>query len=189
MKKKWIVIISIILLLVIGLIIGGVIFIKEFTKDREETLAIMEEIKVKYKDFSPLVEKFSEDRTNFYTAKEELFFLESIDGNREAINTLMTDYGNLVMSVHTSSDYLQENCKRNYASSSVNNTCNLFKQGYEAVMNYYITDIGVYNKLATEYNNWITENGLTVEPLSEIQLSLYDSYIDYDKDGSYLGGE
>lgn len=188
MKKKWI-IISVIVLLITGLTIGGVIFIKEFNEDKKKTLAIMEEIKVKYKEFSPLVEGFSEARTNFYTAKEELFFLESIDGNREAINTMMTDYNNLVMNVHNSSTYLQENCNRKYASSSVNNTCNLFKQGYEAVMNYYITDIEVYNTLVKEYSTWITENSLTVEPLSEQQFSLYKDYIDYDKDGSYLGGK
>lgn len=188
MKKKWI-IISIIILLIVGVVIGGTIFIKDFNEDKKKTLAIMEEIKIKYKDFSPLVENFSEARANFYTAKEDLFFLESIDSNRESINTLINDYNALVMNVHTSSTYLQENCNRKYSSSSVNNTCNLFKQGYEAVMNYYITDIGVYNTLVKEYNTWITENSLTVEPLTEQQFSLYENYIDYDKDGSYLGGK
>ena len=188
MKKKWIIIIGIIVLLITGLSISGVYFIKSFTEDRKETLAIMEEIKLKYNDFSPLVENFSESRAKFYTAKEDLFFLESINGNREAINTLMTEYNELVMNVHNSSTYLQENCNRKYASSSVNNTCNLFKQGYEAVMNYYMTDIEVYNTLAKEYNNWLTENNLTETPLQEQQFTLYQKYIDYDKDGSYLGG-
>ena len=188
MKKK-IIIISIVVLIVLGLIVGGTIFIKNFNEDKEKTLAIMEEIKVKYKDFSPLVESFSEARANFYTAKEDLSFLESINDNREEIDTLMSDYNALVMNVHTSSLYLQENCNRKYSSSSVNNTCNLFKQGYEAVMNYYITDIEVYNSFVQEYNEWITENNLTIEPLSKEQFSLYESYIDYDKDGSYLGGK
>lgn len=187
--KKRIITISAVILIVLGLIIGGAIFIKNFNEDKKKTLAIMEQIKVKYKDFSPLVENFSEERAKFYTAKEELFFLESIDDNREEINTLMSEYNALVMNVHTSSAYLQENCDRKYSSSSVNNTCNLFKQGYEAVMNYYITDIEIYNSLAQEYNEWITENDLAIEPLSKQQFSLYESYIDYDKDGSYLGGK
>ena len=187
--KKRIIIIGIVVLIIVGFIIGGAIFIKSFNEDKKKTLVIMEEIKVKYKEFSPLVESFSEARANFYTAKEDLFFLESIDDNREEIYALMSDYNNLVMNIHTSSSYLQENCSRKYSSSSVNNTCNLFKQGYEAVVNYYITDIGVYNSFVKEYNEWITENNLTIEPLSEEQFSLYESYIDYDKDGSYLGGK
>jgi len=188
MKKKVIIAIIIILFLA-GLVFGGYMFVKDFSEDQKQTLKIMDKIKEKYKDFSPLVEKFSESRTNFYTAKEELFFLESINDNRETINTMMTDYYNLVMEVHNSSTYLQENCAREYSNHSVNNTCNLFKQGYEAVMNYYLTDVEVYNKIVTEYNNWLTENSLTHEPLTMQEFSLYKSYIDYDNDESYLGGE
>lgn len=189
MKKKWVIISSIIVLIVAILVTCGTIFVKNFNEDKKKTLVIMEEIKEKYKEFSPLVEKFSEARANFYNGKEELFFLESINDNREAIAALMNDYETLVMNVHTSSAYLQENCDRKYSSSSVNNTCNLFKQGYEAVMNYYMTDIEVYNMLVQEYNEWITENNLAEEPLSKYQFSLYNAYIDYDKDGSYLGGK
>lgn len=186
--KKVIVIISVILVLA-GLGVGGYFFIKDFSEDQKKTLAIMDEIKAKYQEFSPLVEEFSDSRTNFHTAKEELFFLEYIEGNKETINTMMTDYLNLVMEVHNSSKYLQENCFRKYSNHSVNNTCNLFKQGYEAVMNYYMTDIKVYNSIASDYNNWLTENSIGLEPLVPIEFSLYESYIDYDKDGSFLGGE
>ena len=91
--------------------------------------------------------------------------------------------------MHDSSKYLQENCDRKYSSASVNNTCDLFKQGYESVVNYYLTDIEMYNKFVDEYNNWLTTNGMTLEPLTKEELSLYNSYIDYDKDGSYLGGK
>jgi len=188
MKKK-VIMILIIILVILGLGFGGYIFVKNFTEDQKKTLEIMEKIKEEYKSFSPLVEGFSEARTNFYTAKEELFYLESINDNRGTISTMMTSYNDLVMNVHTSSTYLQENCAREYANASVNNTCNLFKQGYEAVMNYYITDIGVYNSIVTEYNTWLTENSLTFEPLTLQEFTLYESYIDYDKDGSYLGGK
>lgn len=188
MKKK-VIIIAIIILIILGLALGGYIFVKNFTEDQKKTLEVMEKIKEEYKSFSPLVEKFSEARTNFHIAKEELFFLDSINDNKDTIITMMTSYNNLVMNVHTSSAYLQENCAREYANASVNNTCNLFKQGYEAVMNYYITDIGVYNSIATEYNAWLTENSLTFEPLTLQEFTLHENYIDYDKDGSYLGGK
>ena len=93
------------------------------------------------------------------------------------------------MTVHNSSEFLQKNCMRKYSNASTNNTCTLFKQGYEAVMNYYMTDIAMYNEFVSEYNTWLTENGVELEPLNKQQFSLYDSYIDYDQDGSYLGGK
>ena len=189
MKKKIIIIISILLLLLTGLIIGVVLFIKDFNEDRERTLKIMEEIKAKYNEFSPIVEKFSTERTNFYTAKEELFFLESVQANKETINNMLVNYKQIVIDMHENSTYLQENCNRKYSSSSVNNTCDLFKQGYESVVNYYLTDTDMYNKFVDEYNNWLTTNGMTLEPMTKEELSLYNSYIDYDNDGSYLGGK
>lgn len=186
--KKIVIIISIILV-VLGLVFGGVVFVKNFNEDQAKTLAVMEQIKEEYNNFSPYVEKFSSERTKFYTETEEMFFLENIDTNREAINQLLVEYNDIVMEAHDKSAYLRENCDRQYASSSVNNTCNLFKQGYEAIINYYITDIDVYNNVVEEYNNWLTENSLEQEPLAEIQFDLYKDYIDYDKDGSYLGGK
>ncbi len=189
MKKKYIIIICVVLVILIGLIVGGVFFVKSFNEDREKTLAIMDKIQEEYKSFSPLVEKFSDGRTYFYTAKEDLFYLESVEANKEAITTMMTNYNILVMDVHNKSEYLQENCDRKYSKATVNNTCDLFKQGYEAVMNYYQTDIKMYNTFVKEYNSWLTENAYTIEPLAEEDFSLYDKYIDYDKDGSYLGGE
>lgn len=189
MKKKWLIISSIIIVIVIGIITISVVFIKNFNEDREKTLKTMGEIKEKYKEFSPLVEAFSEERTKLYNAKEELFFLETVEENKDAIVNLMVGYNDLVMSVHNSSEFLQKNCMRKYSNASTNNTCTLFKQGYEAVMNYYMTDVAMYNEFVSEYNMWLTENGVELEPLSEQQFSLYDSYIDYDQDGSYLGGK
>lgn len=189
MKKKIIIIISILLLLLTGLIIGVVLFIKDFNEDREKTLKIMDEIKTKYNEFSPIVENFSKERTNFYTAKEELFFLESVQTNKETIVNMLVNYKQIVIDMHENSTYLQENCNRKYSSSSVNNTCDLFKQGYESVVNYYLTDTDMYNKFVDEYNNWLTTNGMALEPMTKEELSLYNSYIDYDNDGSYLGGK
>lgn len=187
--KKRIIIISIIIIIISVLVFGGYLFIKDFNEDKEKTLETMEKVKEEYKKFSPLVEKFSDARTNFYNTKEELFYLESINDNREQINTMMNYYNNIILEAHNTSKYLQENCVREYVSHSVNNTCNLFKQGYEAMMNYYKTDIELYNKMVTEYNNWLTENSYDIEPLTSLELTLHKNYIDYDNDGSYLGGK
>lgn len=188
-KKKWIIIGIVVVMVISILTVILTILIKNIEEDRENTLKIMDEIGIKYKEFSPLVEEFSKQRTSFYEAKESMLYLETVGENREAIEELLFNYNEIVMKVHNDSNFLQENCNRKYAKGSTNNTCDLFKQGYESVMNYYITDMNMYNTFVGEYNKWIEENEYQVPKLDEQMLSLYKNYIDYDKDGSYLGGK
>ena len=89
MKKKWLIISSVIIVIMIVIVTMGAIFIKNFNADREKTLKTMGEIKEKYKEFSPLVEKFSEERAKLYNMKEELFFLETVEENKETIESVM----------------------------------------------------------------------------------------------------
>lgn len=189
MKKKSKILIGcliIVLLILLGIFIYN--FVKNMEEDKKETLKTMEIIKEKYKTFSPMVEEFTKKRAAFYAMKDEKFYLENIEENQEEILNFMTEYENFVLNVHKQNDYLEKNCQRKYSDNRVNNTCNLFKQGYEAVMNYYMTDLKVYNEFVGSYNTWAKENNIE-NALDIKSFSLYTSYIDYDKDGSYLGGK
>lgn len=187
-NKKIIIIISIILIVITVLGIFCLNFIKNMQIDKEKTLETMEMIKEQYKSFSPVVEEFTTKRANFYTMKEDKMYLESIQENSTEILNFMQEYETFVINIDSNNSYLKENCKRKYADNRVNNTCNLFKQGYEAVMNYYITDLKVYNEFVTSYNAWADENSEEIK-LNSMSFSLYKDYIDYDQDGSYLGGK
>lgn len=187
-NKKFLIMAGIIFVVIILTIIFLWIFVKNIQEDRVQTLKTMENIKEKYKAFSPMVEEFTTKRASFYGMKEEKMYLESIEQNREEIINLMKEYESLVLKVHNDNNYLEENCKRKYSDNRVNNTCNLFKQGYEAVMNYYMTDLKVYNEFVESYNTWAKENENETS-LDIISFSLYSNYIDYDQDGSYLGGK
>lgn len=182
---KYLIIVGIILIIII---VGVVLFIKDFNKDRKETLKVMEKIKTNYKSFSPLIDQFLEKRTNFYNLKEQLMLLEDVETKKMELLNTMTEYENLIIQIDNENKFLKKNCQIKYFDNSVNNTCDLFKQEYEAAMNYYITDINVYNNFVKEYNNWIDENNNGLEKLEKKELTLYKDYIDYDKDGSYLGG-
>ena len=189
MKIKWVIISIVGLGILTTLIIGSVMFIQDFNKDNKETLKVMDKIRDEYKNFSPIVEEFSSQREKFYKMKEEVAFLETFEENREEFENIISEYNDLVNKVNDDSAFLQGNCKIEYANESVNNACNLFKQGYEAVMNYCLVDIEVYNKFVKEYNDYISENQLEVEPLKTQKFCLYEKYIDYDNDKTYLGGK
>lgn len=163
-------------------------FVQNMREDKKQTLAIMEQIKEKYNEFSKMVESFTHKRADFYEMKENAMYLESMQENRADIEKFMSEYELVVLEIHNKNTYLQDNCQRRYSDHRVNNTCELFKQGYEAVMNYYITDLKVYNTIIESYNAWVTENG-EEGFLNKITFSLYNDYIDYDNDGSYLGGK
>ncbi len=187
-NKKVFIIILVVVLIITAISLLTVNFVKNMKKDREETIKTMEQIKESYKTFSPLVEEFSEKRTEYYTMKDEKLYLEDISDSKEEIISFMDEYSALVHKVHDDSKYLEDNCMRKYSDNRVNNTCNLFKQGYEAIMNYYMTDIKGYNEFVTSYNEWSKESNSALK-LDKIEFDLYSDYIDYDKDGSFLGGK
>ena len=73
-----------------------------------------------------------------------------------------------------------------YPESSINNKCINYKSIYEQVVNYFVTDINIYNKNIVNYNNYQASLG------SGLLLKSYDTnkkFIDYNKDGSYDGKE
>lgn len=187
-NKRFFIIILVVVLIITAISLLTVNFVKNMKKDREETIKTMEQIREKYKTFSPLVEEFSEKRTEYYTMKDEKLYLENISDSKEEIISFMDEYSTLVYKVHNDSKYLEDNCMRKYSDNRVNNTCNLFKQGYEAIMNYYMTDIKGYNEFVTSYNEWSKESNSALK-LDKIEFDLYSDYIDYDKDGSFLGGK
>lgn len=188
LKRKNIIILAIASICLIGLIIGIVIFVDNFKKDQKKTLEIVKNIKEEYKNFSPYTETFSEKRNKFYSLKEETMYLESFGEVQEEFITFLEEYNTFINEVDEKNEYLKNHCQRKYSDGVANNKCELFKQGYEAIMNYYITDIKVYNDFVDIYNKWLEENGEEAS-LSKKELTLYSDYIDYDKDGKYLGGE
>lgn len=192
MKKKLnkgnIIIICIISFFVI-ITIGVIIFLTSFIKDKEQSEKIVKNIKKEYQVFSESSNNFSKERAEFYSLVNEYFLLEEVNANMDTITTFINEYETLITTINDDSSYLLEYCEYKYADYSAENRCNLFKQGYEAIMNYYLTDINVYNNFVNTYDNYLNENELEYDKLNLIDLKYYKEYIDYDNDGYYLGGE
>lgn len=183
------IILIIVLIILIGLGIYGYFFMKDFLKDEEDTKKLMEEIVASYNDFSKTVENISEKRSTFYELKEQMMILESTQKPAQQLDTFIKDYQTLRNDIEEKSTFLKENCKIKYSSKKVNNTCELFRQEYEAAYNYYITDINLYNQIVETYNKYVEENKLKWNKLEIVDLKDKTTYIDYDKDGSFLGGK
>ena len=94
-----------------------------------------------------------------------------------------------IQKVEDSARTLKENCDIEYGDVSVSTKCNTFKANYEAAMNYYISDAKLYNQMVDEYDKYNAENGNTYAKVNRAELSIYQDYIDYDKDGECFGKE
>ncbi len=190
MKNKKLKVVIIILIIICFLSLLGFYlnhYIENIKKDRRETLVLMNEIKEKYTEFSPSIDSFKDKRAEFYNLKENEFYFENIYSNPAIVTGFIDEYESIILNIDGNSKFLKDNCFTRYADYTVNNKCNLFKQEYEAVINYYLTDLNIYNTIIDLYNNWLIENSLE-GALENKKFELYSEYIDYDHDGSFLGG-
>lgn len=189
--KKHIGKILIIFVILIFIIISiyGYFFVKDFLKDEKETKKLMEEIVESYHDFSKTVSNVSDQRSKIYELKNNMTILESSEKYAKELDITIKEYQKLRETIENKSLFLKENCKTKYSSKKVNNACEVYKQEYEAAYNYYITDIQLYNKIVETYNKYINENKLKWTLLQPVDLKENKTYIDYDKDGSILGGK
>ena len=72
-----------------------------------------------------------------------------------------------------------------YPDSKVNTKCVNYKSIYEQVVNYFISDINVYNKNVKEYNK--EQNDNKDKMIEEYKTN--KKYIDYNNDKTYDGKE
>ncbi len=186
--KKSLMIIGVVVLIIVVIFIGAWIWVDGLKEDKAATKVKMDEIKAAYPDFNIAVDEFSNLRNQFYTYKEDLY-LETLRDNSEEWNNFINTYMAGIQKVEDSARTLKENCDIDYGDVSVSTKCNTFKANYEAAMNYYISDAKLYNQMVDEYDKYNAENGNTFAKVNRAELSIYQDYIDYDKDGECFGKE
>ena len=186
--KKSLTIIGIVILVIAIIFIGAWIWVDGLKEDTALTKEKMDEIKNAYPIFNTAVDEFSNLRNQFYTYKEDLY-LETLRDNSEEWNNFINTYMAGIQKVEDSARTLKENCDIEYGDVSVSTKCNTFKANYEAAMNYYISDAKLYNQMVDEYDKYNSENGNTFAKVNRAELSIYQDYIDYDKDGECFGKE
>ena len=186
MKKKWkifVIVIGIILMFVVLFFILS--FMKEVQEDQKETKKIMENIKSEGDALSKTVEEIAPIREEFYKIKQDMEFLDTMQTYVDPMNEVMDRYETTMKNIEKNSKNLQEWCKSTYADKTVNNACDVFRQEYEAASNYYIKDLMVYQDVRKAYE---TNFAASEKKLKEKDFLFYRTYIDYDEDGMFLGG-
>lgn len=184
--KKSLKIIGIFVLIIIVIIILVSIWVNGLMEDQKKTKETMKIVLNSYDNFNNRVEEFSEKRNQFYQYKENLY-LETLSTSTEDWDKFMEEYSNSIKEVEKASKNLKNNCKIKYGDVSTNSKCTAFKANYEAAMNYYITDVKVYNKLVAEYTEWNKEG--TFPAVKKGTFPVYKKYIDFDGDGEKFGSE
>ena len=186
--KKSLTIIGVVILVTAIIFIGAWVWFSGLKEDRTATQAKMDKILEAYPTFNQMVNDFSNLRNQFYSYKEDLY-LETLRDNAEAWNTFMSNYADGIQKVEDSAQVLKENCDLEYGDVKVSTKCTNFKVNYEAAMNYYISDVKLYNQMVSEYEKYNTEGGGKYPVVNKAEYKIYEDYIDYDKDGEYFGKE
>lgn len=186
--KKSLTIIGVVILVTAIIFIGAWVWFSELKEDRAVTQEKMDKILEAYPTFNQMVNDFSNLRNQFYSYKEDLY-LETLRDNAEAWNTFMSNYADGIQKVEDSAQVLKENCDLEYGDVKVSTKCTNFKVNYEAAMNYYISDVKLYNQMVSEYEKYNTEGGGKYPVVNKAEYKIYEDYIDYDKDGEYFGKE
>lgn len=170
------------------IISGGVSsFVISLKNDQKETQNRMNEV-------SDVFEVFSTNTSVFEAFRDELYnsFLSNISYDSMYIEDVnvknkLSNYENLVDQLKKNTLSLNKLCDEvYYPKSDVNSKCHNYKSIYEQVVNYFVSDIAVYNNNVKKYNEYQANFG-SVYNIKE--YSTKKSYIDYNGDKKFDGKE
>ena len=170
------------------LISGGVsTFILGLKADRTETLNRMVEVNDIFEIFSTNTTIFENSRDELYNEYLTNLFYDNMFESDGIIKTKLSDYESLVDELEKNATELKILCDDvYYPDGNVNNKCFNYKSIYEQVVNYFISDINVYNNNVKSYNDYQSANNLTYF-VKEYKTK--KKYIDYNNDNVYDGME
>lgn len=177
------------LVLSIVLIISGGVstFILGLKADRTETLNRMVEVNDVFEIFSTNTTIFENTRDELYTSILSNLYYDNMFETDGVIKVKLSNYEKLVDELGNNAKTLNNLCEDvYYPDGNVNNKCFNYKSIYEQVVNYFISDISVYNSNVKAYNDFQTKNGLS-NFVKEYKTK--KKYIDYNNDNVFDGKE
>lgn len=181
MKK--LIIIAIITTIIFGIGSYSILsFIKSIKEDTKNTNINIEKIDKNYKEILEKIDIFNESRSDLMDLLENVY-----------TNNLKEKYNNIINLIQSEDDSvndikilvstLDNLCPHDYINSKAKKECSLYQDYFEQMTNVLITDTNKINELINKYN-------ANYEDKLEIYNSKSnDEYIDYNKDGKYLGRE
>ncbi|MBQ9019001.1 MAG: hypothetical protein IJ097_01650 [Bacilli bacterium] len=179
---------SMITLSFILIVSGGVSsFVLGLKRDKEEIYKRINEVNDEFEVFSTNTSVFESKRDELHNeVLNNIYYDTMYDEDKNVKNTL-SNYEHLVDELTKNTKKLNGLCEDvYYPDSKANAKCNNYKSIYEQVVNYFVSDISVYNSNVSKYNEYQKGNN------SDLRVDKYKTkkdYIDYNNDKVYDGKE
>lgn len=170
------------------LISGGfAAFLTGLRKDHQIVLRRMEDVSAIFESFSTNTTAFEEYRDVLYTDVLGNVYYDTMHATDSAVKAKLDEYEEIVNTITEDTAKLDGLCGNvYYPQGDVNNMCDNYKSIYEQVVNYYVSDIRIYNSNIKRYNDYqkaINSNLLVSKYKTKYQ------YIDYNGDKVFDGKE
>ena len=170
------------------IISGGVSsFVLGLKEDKEEIYNRINDVNDEFEVFSTNTSVFENFRDELYNVVLSNVYYDTMYDEDKNVKNKLSNYENLVDELTKNTKKLDNLCNDvYYPDSKVNTKCNNYKSIYEQVVNYFISDINVYNENVKKYNEYQKNNN------SNLRVDKYKTskkYIDYNNDNEYDGKE
>ena len=176
----------VVLMLSIVMIISGTVcaFVVSLKQDREATQARMLVVNDEFENFNQSVTVFEQEREVLYTQYLGNVFYETLANDDAMLKEKISNYESVVDGIGKQVKTMNGLCNDiYYPDSSVNSKCSDYKLVYEQVVNYFVSDVFVYNNTIKTFNEQHAGSNKL------INYETRKDYIDYNKDGSFDGKE
>ncbi len=162
-------------------------FVAGLKQDQAEMYRRVYVVNDEFEVFSTNTSVFEEYRDNLYKDYLSDFFYDTMYENDSTLKNSLSNYENIVDEIQKSVSKLDSLCKNvYYPNSEANSKCLNYKSIYEQVVNYFVSDIQLYNSYVIKYNEYAKDKE---KYLSIDQYSTKKDYIDYNQDKKYDGKE
>ena len=171
------------------LIVSGCVssFVLGLQKDREETYRRISYVNDEFEVFSTNTSVFEETRDDLYNVVLSNVYYDTMYQEDTNVKNKLLNYEHLVDELKKNTEKLNDLCEDvYYPDSTANNRCTNYKSIYEQVVNYFVSDIKVYNDNVDKYNEYQKNSNSS---LSVKKYKTKKTYIDYNKDKKYDGKE
>ena len=170
------------------IIAGGVSsFVLGLKKDQETILNRINYVNDEFEIFSTNTSVFENYRNELYNVVLSNVYYDTMYDEDKAVKNKLSNYENLVDELTKNTKNLNKLCDNvYYPDSKVNTKCSNYKLIYEQVINYFVSDINVYNENVKKYNEYQKNNN------SDLRVDKYKTtkeYIDNNNDNEYDGKE
>lgn len=171
------------------MIISGSVssFVIGLKRDREQTYKRVSVVNDEFEVFSTNTSVFEIYRDELYTATLSNLFYDTMYQEDSIVKDKLSNYEQLVDELVKNARALDKLCTDvYYPNSEVNSKCNNYRSIYEQIINYFVTDIHLYNENVKKFNDYQRQLGSFVRIR---EYSTKKDYVDYNGDGSFDGKE